>query len=420
MLRSPRSFLRLSLATFVLFAGILVLDLPSTTLDRVRAHATEWHFKASQWLTWREALRDGQLAGPVLGANSPGAWVKAEVRAEAGDDGTRAQPSAALRLGFAWLARTQRPDGSWGSDAGSPPSPADLENTAVALLAFLEQSYTERYGPYRPTVKKAIAWLLANQRPDGAFVKPGWTEVDGAAHALAAWAVCEAAGRGRNPATMQAAQRATDYSCCLHQTRNGPKKSGFARLAGGLCPDLFTTTLFVMHLKAAKVAALHVPHDSFDGIISFLDSVQTVQKKLDTGEGPPSVYALVPGGKPALQATLMGALCRRQLGWKQDEMNPTIEAALAEFGGPHTGRATSDVLGNLFATWCAFEQRNDIWKPWSARMNLLAEAFDLDAEDLGSCKPAGVWRDSGRTFATAMNLLALDVLCWRRYFIYRP
>lgn len=68
-----------------------------------------------------------------------------------------------------WLTRMQHVDGFWRTDGGGAPSqPFTPALSALAALAL------ERRDPgQRPTVDRAIAALLADQRPDGAFGPPG-------------------------------------------------------------------------------------------------------------------------------------------------------------------------------------------------------------------------------------------------------
>jgi hypothetical protein len=67
----------------------------------------------------------------------------------------------AIRAGLDYLARTQRPDGSWGD-----PTRGGVGITALSVLAFLSQGYQEGLGPYadlpghRDVIRKGVDFLL--------------------------------------------------------------------------------------------------------------------------------------------------------------------------------------------------------------------------------------------------------------------
>ncbi len=76
-----------------------------------------------------------------------------------------------------WLARVQKPDGSWGESAATydNPSlkgqgPATASQTAWATMGLLAVR-----GPHDETVKKGIDWLIANQSDDGAWEEHWFT-----------------------------------------------------------------------------------------------------------------------------------------------------------------------------------------------------------------------------------------------------
>jgi squalene-hopene/tetraprenyl-beta-curcumene cyclase len=82
----------------------------------------------------------------------------------------------AIRRAVAWLADHQNSDGGWGEDCRSYTDPAMIgrgastaSQTAWALLALLAA------GERAPVAERGVAWLAATQRPDGTWDEPQYT-----------------------------------------------------------------------------------------------------------------------------------------------------------------------------------------------------------------------------------------------------
>ena len=187
----------------------------------------------------------------------------------------------------------------------------------------------------------------------------------------------------------------------VHQIGKGSDRAGFGRTPKSVSPDLFTTTLFILQLKFAKVASLKVDPAAFQGAIKFLDQVDDPETK---------AFRWVPNGKSSPQATLMGCVARQELGWKREDLAPYVEKAVKEYPDPSTGAETSDVLCNYFGTLAAFQQGGELWKTWFDKLkkSLVEDQRKGGAAD-GSWNPSGQWTGAGRVFATAMNCLCLEV-----------
>src|SRR5262249_5793113 len=82
------------------------------------------------------------------------------------------ESEAAGERGLAWLAALQNGDGRWilnnpslGADAGAVTS--DPAGVGLVLLPFLGAGHTHQSGKHKPTVARALAWLVEKQQPDG-------------------------------------------------------------------------------------------------------------------------------------------------------------------------------------------------------------------------------------------------------------
>jgi squalene-hopene/tetraprenyl-beta-curcumene cyclase len=83
----------------------------------------------------------------------------------------------AIRRAVAWLHAHQRPDGGWGEDPRSYQDPAwvgrgesTASQTAWALLALHAAGHA-----CGEAAARGVAWLVANQRPDGGWDEPQFT-----------------------------------------------------------------------------------------------------------------------------------------------------------------------------------------------------------------------------------------------------
>lgn len=360
--------------------------------------------------TWPEALKHGELSAPLFGAAELGrdALKAAPVRDALGAvELTPLGPDEARDNALAWQSQAQEADGSTGGAKYGAQSSGRVQLTALVLLSYLGSGHTERVGQYKANVLRAIKYLISCQREDGAIVNPGWKQVDGVTHELAALALSEAAAMGRMPETVAAAQKAADYSTSRHQSQHEKQKFGFGREARSSNPDLLTTTLAAFHLKSAKFAGLKVEPEGFDGIIRFLNKVEDAANK---------TYSLVPGGKSSPEASFMACTARHLLGWKREDLAPYVEKAVKEFKGPSSGKEDSDSLINWFGTLAVFQQGGEVWKDWNNRMKAsFVESQRKDGLAQGSWDPAGRWIGAGRVFSTVMNSM-----CFQVYYRYLP
>jgi len=69
------------------------------------------------------------------------------------------QSQQALARGLAWLARTQGPEGNWGSD--------DLGLVSTGALAFLADGHLPGRGRYGQTVQRALEYVVRKAKPSG-------------------------------------------------------------------------------------------------------------------------------------------------------------------------------------------------------------------------------------------------------------
>ncbi len=106
---------------------------------------------------------------------------------------------------MAFLAANQRQDGSWHLEDFDTKVQirSHTAATALALLAFQGAGYTHQSEKYADTVRKAIDYLVRNQRPNGDLYIRMDSESDSNAwlysHSIAALALSEAYGMTTDP-----------------------------------------------------------------------------------------------------------------------------------------------------------------------------------------------------------------------------
>ena len=336
--------------------------------------------------------------------------------------GSRASESAVDRA-LRWLAAHQEPDGHWDTQKYGSQHKVDTAATGFALLAFLGAGHTERVGQYKDNVKRAVAWLISKQAPDGLVfdsTDAGAHRGIGYPHAISGMALAEAGGMGRVPTTVEAAQKAISWSC------KGSYEGGEApwRYKGATDPnsaDLSVSGWYVMQLKSAKVSGLDVPKGSFEKAIKFVDAVEVKVGK-DEGYGVASEYKYRieqpwPNGK--YRVSCIGTLCRQFLGWKKEELEASVRH-FVELGGVPAWAGDGgqvDLYYWYYATLCTFQQGGEIWKKWNEAMKAaFIPSQRKGGDEDGSWDPVGYYSSEwGRVGQTALACLCLEV-----YYRYLP
>ena len=289
------------------------------------------------------------------------------------------------------------------------------------MLAFLGAGHTEKVGQYKEIVTRSVAWLKSKQDASGLI----WdTTDDGARHrakgypgAIATLAMAEAAGMANIKETKEAAQRAINYCIDQHQNGDGSEKLGW-RYGPKEAGDLSVTGWYIMALKSAKVAGLHVSAQSIDGALRFLDSVEHRDANATGPYGAPSQFWYTTGEEHAASGhrlTAIGALARAFTGSPRTALAPTVEWLVNKGGVPDYGANGEkvDLYYWYYGSMCVFQQGPEsmLWKHWNAGMKkALSENQCKQGEDLGSWNPVGEFSGEwGRAGQTALSALCMEV-----------
>ena len=124
---------------------------------------SHWYFRRSLLRFLPAALAAGAIFGlPAIPRIGPLAGPSI-ARADTGDDEpVPPKVQAAVDKALAWLAKNQKPEGTWPAGNGISTSVPSL-----TVMAFLARGHVPGQGPYGDTLNKAIDFVLSQQKDDG-------------------------------------------------------------------------------------------------------------------------------------------------------------------------------------------------------------------------------------------------------------
>ncbi len=332
------------------------------------------------------------------------------------------QTEQAIENGLQFLARYQRADGSWHlADFGER---VDIRSesaaTALALLSFQGAGYTHKQYKYEATCKKALTWLIKNQRSNGdLYVRTDLKSDSNAwlySHGIATLALCEAYGMTQDESIKDNAQRAIRF---LFESQD-PKGGGW-RYQPRMGSDTSVTGWCMMALKSAELSGLDVSKESYRRISKWLDGSQASESQkylFRYNFQALDVPATRHGREITPVMTSVGLLMRLYLGWRRD--NPDMQRGTDWLAERLPAEGTSqnpqrDTYYWYYATQVMFHMGGDRWKKWYGSLYpLLISSQKNDGEYAGSWEPNGripdAWgRFGGRLYVTTLNLLSLEV-----------
>ena len=342
-------------------------------------------------------------SGGFLGRS--GATKSHLLRAGGGNE----ESERAVARGLAWLARQQKPNGSWVYDGSS--SGDTIASTGMALLPFLAAGETHKSGKkYQQTVDRGLKYLISQLRSDGGFNGAGQTMYS---HGIATIALNEAYGmtKDRNM-LLRPAQSATNFIVA----KQAPDGSwGYSPGSPG------DTSIVGWQVQALKAGILSkdivVPDKTITDAIKFLDKVSSGSRK--------AVYGYAgPNGAPATSLTAVGLLCRYYIS-KWGPGNAGLAEGVEGLGKrpPAKAPAKPDIYYYYYATQVVHFADGPEWKDWNEGANkngkrdggmrdwLIGIQEKKEGPNYGSWESDGaiIGGSCGRIGTTALSLLTLEV-----------
>ncbi len=336
----------------------------------------------------------------------------------------------AVTRGLAWLAAHQDSDGGWsaagfgrncrhpGSCLGNGLEEFDTGVTALAVLAFLGAGQVPGgdgpggNGPYSLTVARALASLIAGQRPEGALGARGQKFMYN--HSIATFALCEAYAMSRDPTYLKPAMAALAFTAASQQLGGGWDYTD-ARTGRN---DLSITAWQVMALRAAETAGFPVAPEVKGSLRNYLRGALR--------PGGEAIYANagIGEGRRGVNMSAAALLCHLYLGGGIDDpwVLASADRILRSPPEPDLLYDWDRNFQSSYYWYCAsltlFHLGGARWDAWNHFLKgSILRMQSLRGPDEGSWPPDGNWIGAmgGRVYSTAINVLTLEV-----YYRYPP
>lgn len=308
---------------------------------------------------------------------------------------------AAVERALAWLAANQEPNGSWALAKHGGKAGHDAAGTGFALLTFLGRGVKPGDGsPYCGVVSKALDWMVSNAKLNG-DMRAGGNMYD---QGIATLALTEAYGLTKDDKLKDPVQAAVNFVVDAQHADGGwrytPKEAG----------DLSVSGWQIMALKSAELSGLMISETCLAKARAWL------REKIVSGPhgGLYSYTAGAGAGPPAMQAA--GFFCAQLLGISPNSTRARDSVAALMTHGFDPAKANIYYWYN--AVLGSYQYQGPFWQAWNKR--LIDHYLPLQRRDgllAGTWDPAGHQHGDqmGRVIVTAMFTLSLEV-----YYRYTP
>jgi hypothetical protein len=335
----------------------------------------------------------------------------------------------AIKAALEWLARHQDAgDGRWDGDGFTMNCKSktkrcggegkafgfDVGITSLAVLAFLGSGHTHLTGDFKPTVHKALKFLLSEQDSEGCIGKregESWFYN----HAIALTAICEAYAMTGDEMLKRPAERALKFGL---DARN--PGWGWKYTPRGGQNDTSVTGWMVLALKAAEAAEFHVPEKVYMDARKWLDKVTASNGR--TGYMTPGDHGSYLPGRISLfdrQETMTSVAISSRIFMGQSRRHTVIKKGVKLLmAKPPTYDKPNHKKVNYYYWYCGtyamYQLGGKDWLDWDGAVQKAL----VDNQCRGGCAdgswdPVGEWCIvGGRAYATAINALTLEVY-WR-------
>lgn len=295
-----------------------------------------------------------------------------------------ARIEAAIDRAMEYLAKQQRPDGSF-------PSSQNYNGVnGLCLLAFLARGHEPGRGPYREVVDRAVTFLVSQQREDGYIPDSMYN------HALSTLALIEAYGFIPSLDLHRAVQKSVDLI-----VKSQSPAGGWRYAPNSQDADLSVTVMQIVALRAAQNARLDVPQSTIERAAKYVRSVADPKGGFGY-QGP--------NATPAQSAA--GTLSMQLLGQYDDE---TVLKGLAYLDkNQMRAGAAWFYYTQYYAMQAHFQAGGDAWNNWHPKIrDVLLKTQNEDGTWPGYAEEA--YNGQAKTYSTSLGSLILSV-----YLHYLP
>jgi len=337
---------------------------------------------------------------------SGGPWPHRTLGDEAAAELTRYEKpiDAAIDRALAFLAKNQKPDGSFSGPGGNGTAVPSL-----CVMAFLAKGYTPGNGAYGQVINRGIDWVLAHQMPNGMLLNRANSYGRMYAHGISTLMLCEVSGMvdpGRQKKIDRVLPKALKLTLAAQQVKKSAMNQGGWRYQPTSADsDISCTGWQLMSLRSARNGGAAVPTEAIDKAVAYILRLRTP----DGGFGYNS-----PKG-PGLARTGTALLCLMLCGQQGHKATAgagdwILKHLPKSFGGSHF------YYGMYYASQGMFQLGGEYWKHWAKRMyDLMLKYQAADGSWPASAGNAG---RAGICYSTAMSVLAMSV-SYRQLPIYQ-
>ncbi len=328
----------------------------------------------------------------------------------------------AVELGLRWIAKHQRPDGSWRFFHNINACQGDCRNqgkiespvaaTGLALMSLLGAGYTHRAGPYQREVEAGLEYLVSTMRVGprgGNLTINGGGKANMYAQAIATIALSEAWSMTKDATLEQPVREAQKYICAAQSEFNG--SWGYN---AGQTGDLTITSWQIAALKSCKLAGIKVDPDTWNKAGKFVEST-TDTSGLFGYKRPVNLKLSDRKRDFRLETTTAaGTLAKMYLGIPLE--TPSIRNGIDYLA--QEGVSQTDIYYDYYATQVFRHYGGEDWKQWNSVMR----EHLIDTQDQSRGHARGSWyfpdkhgQVGGRLYTTAMAVMTLEI-----YYRYLP
>ena len=353
-----------------------------------------------------------------VGGGAKGAYGQRFGKGTLKAEGGTAESEAAVQAGLEWLKKHQGPQGSWSAKgdtcqdceskttwgAATGDARYDIGVTSLALLAYLGNGHTHRFGKHKRIVNKGLHFLKRSQKADGSI---GFTKGETIYnHAYATQALCEAFALSRDFTLKAHAQKALDF---ILQAQNPNLGWQYGVRVGR--NDTSVTGAMLQALVAGRTAGLEIPGEALEGATRWFK--RATDSRGETGYQTPgggSSFLAAADGKfdPLPVNTAIAIFARRMEGDAADQFAKSRQALDGSL--PVWEKRKINFYYWYHGTNAQFQLGGNGWAAWSAALEAtLVPNQETEGCAKGSWKPHGEWcLPGGRAYATAMATLSLE------------
>jgi hypothetical protein len=331
----------------------------------------------------RSFLRKGLIGGLGLLLPAP---LCVQASEKSGADFITPATDRSIDLGLRFLASQQTENGAFGTSGYQ----RNVAICALSGMALMASGSTPGRGPYGKQIDLCVDYLLENTQQNGFICDaPASSHGPMYGHGFATLFLAQAYGMSDNPQLRDKLSLAVKLIASTQNTEGGwryqPQPSD---------ADISVTVCEMMALRSARNAGLHVPNQTVDRCIEY------VQKSQNADGG---FRYMLSGGPSDFPRSAAGVVALFSAGVYEGNAIQRGLAYLARFVPRRRRfvRTSHYFYGHYYAIQAMWHAGDEAWESWYPAIR---------DELLGMQKPDGSWADAiCSEYATAMACIILQI-----------